>query len=45
MILLNAYRYEGKLLSQAEIEQCKKESDYEPASELLTPIERSRNEK
>ncbi|WP_346859971.1 restriction endonuclease subunit S [uncultured Draconibacterium sp.] len=37
--------FEGKLLSEAEIEQCKKEADYEPASGLLTRIERSRNEK
>jgi type I restriction enzyme S subunit len=30
--------FDGKLLSQAEIEQCKKETDYEPASELLKKI-------
>ena len=30
--------FEGKLLSQAEIDQCKKEADYEPASELLKKI-------
>jgi type I restriction enzyme S subunit len=30
--------FEGKLLSQAEIELCKKETDYEPASELLKKI-------
>ncbi|WP_346854136.1 restriction endonuclease subunit S [uncultured Draconibacterium sp.] len=30
--------FEGKLLSEAEIEQCKKEADYEPASELLKKI-------
>ncbi len=30
--------FEGNLLSQAEIEQCKKEADYEPASELLKKI-------
>lgn len=30
--------FEGKLLSQAEIAQCKKEADYEPASELLKRI-------
>ena len=30
--------FEGKLLSQAEIELCKKEADYEPASELLKKI-------
>jgi hypothetical protein len=35
----------GKLLSQVEMKQCKKEADYETASELLTRIERSRNEK
>lgn len=31
--------FEGKLLSQAEIELCKKEADYEPASELLKKIQ------
>ena len=30
--------FEGRLLSQAEIEQCKKEADYEPASALLKKI-------
>jgi len=30
--------FEGKLLSKAEIEQCKIEADYEPASELLKKI-------
>lgn len=30
--------FEGNLLSQAEIKQCKKEADYEPASELLKKI-------
>ena len=30
--------FEGKLLSGAEIELCKKEADYEPASELLKKI-------
>lgn len=30
--------FEGKLLSEAEIEQCKQEPDYEPASELLKKI-------
>jgi type I restriction enzyme S subunit len=30
--------FEGKLLSVAEIEQCKKEADYEPAGELLKKI-------
>lgn len=37
--------FEGNLLSQAEIEQCKKEADYEPASVLLARIKQSRNEK
>ncbi|MES2797049.1 MAG: restriction endonuclease subunit S [Bacteroidota bacterium] len=31
--------FEGKLLSHAEIELCKKEADYEPASELLKKIQ------
>jgi len=31
--------FEGKLLSQAEIEQCKQAADYEPASELLKKIQ------
>lgn len=30
--------FEGRLLNKAEIEQCKKEADYEPASELLKKI-------
>jgi len=30
--------FEGKLLSKAEIELCKQEKDYEPASELLKKI-------
>jgi type I restriction enzyme, S subunit len=30
--------FEGKLLSAAEIAKCKKEADYEPASELLKKI-------
>lgn len=30
--------FEGKLLSQAEIQQCKQAADYEPASELLKKI-------
>jgi len=30
--------FEGRILSKAEIEQCKKEVDYEPASELLKKI-------
>jgi type I restriction enzyme S subunit len=37
--------FEGKLLSETEIAQCKQEADYEPASVLLARIERSRNEK
>jgi type I restriction enzyme S subunit len=31
--------FDGKLLSKAEIELCKKETDYEPASELLKKIQ------
>lgn len=31
--------FEGKLLSEAEIEQCKAAADYEPASELLKKIQ------
>jgi len=30
--------FEGKLLSEAEIEACKQEEDYEPASVLLEKI-------
>jgi type I restriction enzyme S subunit len=30
--------FEGKLLSQAEIDLCKQEADYEPASALLKKI-------
>jgi len=30
--------FEGNLLSQTEIEQCKQAADYEPASELLKKI-------
>ena len=30
--------FEGKLLSAKEIEQCKKEKDYEPAAKLLERI-------
>jgi type I restriction enzyme, S subunit len=37
--------FEGRLLSEAEVTACKQAADYEPASELLTRIERSRNEK
>ena len=31
--------FEGKLLSEAEIEQCKAAADYEPAGELLKKIQ------
>ena len=31
--------FEGKLLSEAEIEQCKQAADYEPAGELLKKIQ------
>jgi type I restriction enzyme, S subunit len=31
--------FEGKLLSQVEIEQCRQAADYEPASELLKKIQ------
>ena len=37
--------FEGKLLTKEEIEKCKAEADYEPASVLLERIEGSRNEK
>jgi len=37
--------FEGKLLSKAEIEQCKKEADYEPASELLKKIQAEKAER
>ncbi len=37
--------FEGKLLSQAEIELCKKAADYEPASELLKKIQAEKWEK
>ncbi|QAA82664.1 hypothetical protein EI546_13470 [Aequorivita sp. H23M31] len=37
--------FEGKLLTEAEIAQCKADKDYEPASVLLARIERSRNER
>ncbi|MFW5781319.1 MAG: restriction endonuclease subunit S [Bacteroidota bacterium] len=36
--------FEGKLLSQAEIEKCKQEADYEPASVLLEKIKKSRRD-
>jgi len=38
--------FEGRLLSEAELEACRKEKDYEPASELLKKIkaEKLRNE-
>jgi type I restriction enzyme S subunit len=32
--------FEGKLLSTAEIERCKQEADYEPASVLLERIKK-----
>ena len=34
--------FEGRLLSDAEIEQCKQEADYEPASVLLEKIKKSK---
>jgi type I restriction enzyme S subunit len=34
--------FEGKLLSEAEIEKCKQEADYEPASELLEKIKKEK---
>lgn len=37
--------FEGKLLSKAEIELCKKETDYEPASELLKKIQAEKVER
>lgn len=36
--------FEGKLLTAAEIAQCRREADYAPASELLRRIEQRRNE-
>jgi type I restriction enzyme, S subunit len=35
--------FEGKLLSETEIEKCKLEADYEPASELLNKIKGLKN--
>ena len=35
--------FEGKLLSKAEIEQCKQAVDYEPASLLLEKIKKGEN--
>lgn len=35
--------FEGKLLSVAEIEQCKQEADYEPALKLLERIKQNKN--
>lgn len=35
--------FEGKLLSETEIEKCKNEADYEPASELLKKIKAEKN--
>jgi type I restriction enzyme, S subunit len=37
--------FEGKLLSQAEIELCKQAADYEPASELLKKIQAEKAER
>ncbi len=37
--------FEGKLLSEEELEACRKEPDWEPAEKLLARIERSRNER
>lgn len=37
--------FEGKLLSQAEIELCKEAADYEPASELLSKIKAEKAER
>ena len=37
--------FEGKLLSKSEIELCKKEADYEPASELLKKIQAEKVER
>ena len=35
--------FEGKLLSEAEIEKCKQESDYEPAAVLLERIKKEKS--
>lgn len=37
--------FEGKLLSEDELEACKQEPDWEPAEQLLARIEQSRNER
>jgi len=37
--------FEGKLLSKAEIEACKQDADYEPASELLKKINKDKLKK
>jgi len=37
--------FEGKLLSEAEIEKCKQEADYEPAGVLLERIKKEKGEK
>ena len=37
--------FEGKLLSEAEIEKCKQEADYEPACVLLEKIKKEKDEK
>ncbi len=34
--------FEGKLLSETEIEKCKQEADYEPASVLLERIQKEK---
>lgn len=36
--------FEGRLLSEEELEACRKESDWEPAEELLKRIKQERNE-
>jgi type I restriction enzyme, S subunit len=37
--------FEGKLLSEAEIELCKTATDYEPASDLLKKIQAEKAER
>lgn len=37
--------FEGKLLTEDEIAQCKQEADYEPAEKLLERIKQSRRDK
>lgn len=36
--------FEGRLLSESELEACSKESDWQPASKLLERIKKTRNE-